>query len=69
MIRGICKTNLDNYDCSKVKIFVSLPRIGDRVAVTYTGTPVESRVLRVVDITHDVDAFNNPFIIVELHTK
>lgn len=63
-VNGRCRTNLDDYDCSKVKVFASVPNRGDKVAVTLRG---EERTLVVVCVTHDVYKDGNPFIIVELH--
>jgi hypothetical protein len=63
-INGRCRTNIDDYDCSKVKEFACVPSKGDRVAVTLKG---EARTLVVVAVTHDVDKVGHPFIIVELH--
>lgn len=74
-IKGHCKTNLDDYDCSKVKIFASVPNIGDRVEVLRKGN---DSTLKVCGITHSVikiDKSRNlitteefePYIIVELH--
>jgi len=65
MIKGYCKTNLDDYDCSSVTQFVAVPRIGEYVVVTYKGKPSK---LRVVNITHLYsNMFDGPMIEVELH--
>jgi hypothetical protein len=49
MIKGKCKTNLDDYDVSKVKVFAKVPEIGERIACEYRG---EKSTLKVVQITH-----------------
>ena len=62
-IVGFCRTNLDNYDCSEVRVFVAVPRIGERVRVLYKGN---STTLKVCGITHCLRS-GNPIIEVELH--
>ena len=68
MIKGKCKTALDDYDVSNVTLFASVPNKGDNVAVNYKG---KNTTLKVVAITHDLmnntDGTRTPFIIVELH--
>lgn len=64
MIRARCRTNLDDYNCSRITVFAELPRIGDGVNVLKKGTPAR---LKVCSITHDIDEAGSPFIIVELH--
>ena len=61
-IRGYCKTNLDNFDCSIVNVFCSVPKIGDRVRVLYKKNVTT---LKVCKITHDQQN-GEPFIVVEL---
>ena len=64
IIKGHCRTNLDNYTM-KVTQFYRIPNIGERIACFYTG---REATLKVVQITHDFDFKNNePYIIVELH--
>ncbi len=63
MIPGHCTTNLDNYNCSLVSIFSSVPLIGHRVQVTHNG---KESTLKVVGITHTVKYYK-PYIIVELN--
>lgn len=61
MIRGYCKTSLDNYVLERwPESFVSVPRRGERV-VAESG-----KSLAVVEVTHSQDKFG-PLIIVELH--
>ena len=62
MIKAKCHTNVDDYDTSKVHEFVALPRIGEKVVVTYKG---KLRKMKISSITHDHDG-TNPFINVEL---
>jgi len=62
-IKGYCRTNLDNYDCSDVRVFVAVPRIGESVRVSYKGNATW---LKVCMVTHTVKN-NEPEIIVELH--
>ncbi len=70
-IKGLCKTNLDDYDCHIVTLFVAVPRIGDKVTVSKAGRKVS---LNVVSITHTVNENpcmgyeeGEPYIIVELN--
>lgn len=63
MIKGHCFTNLDNYDCSLVNVFASVPRVGDYVVVLYIGLPTR---LKVVSVLHDVKD-NQPYLKIELH--
>jgi len=66
-IKGKCFTNLDDYDCSEVKLFARVPNLGERVYCEYRGS---STSLRVVQITHEVRGERGneyPFIVVELH--
>ncbi|MCK9429942.1 MAG: hypothetical protein M0R17_08050 [Candidatus Omnitrophica bacterium] len=68
-INGICHTNLDDYDCSKITVFVAIPNIGDSVRVLYKG---HSSTLRVVQITHTIRKSYigdkiEPVILIELH--
>jgi len=68
-IKGHCKTNLDNWDVSKVKAFARVPNIGERVSATYIGSNghnIGSAGLKVCQITHDFKD-GEPYIIVELH--
>jgi len=62
MIKGRCKTNLDNHQMI-VTVFGEIPKIGDRVVCKKKG---EETTLKVVSITHS-QILNEPFIIVELH--
>lgn len=62
MIKGRCETNLDGYDCSKVKVFAEVPNKGSRIVVFFNGA---ERTLKVCDITHDVKD-NEPYIIIGL---
>ena len=63
MIKGHCKTTLDNYDVSLVNKFVAIPNKGDNIVCKYKGTDTT---LRVYQITHDFRE-NEPYIIIELH--
>ena len=63
MIKGHCKTNLDDHTCGVVKGFAEIPRIGDFVTCNYKGY---SSSLKVVGITHDWIE-GGPYIIVELN--
>jgi hypothetical protein len=62
IIKGQCRTNLDNYECP-VHEFYRVPNIGERVMVKYKGNTSS---LKVVQITHDMRN-NEPYIHVELH--
>lgn len=62
-IKGHCTTNLDDYDCSKVREFYRVPNKDERISVTRKGY---DSTLRVCQITHSVRD-NKPYIIVELH--
>ena len=67
MVKGRCKTNLDNFKFHEwPTVFSEVPRIGDRVLSSSTGN-----VLRVVSITHFEWVRDNgdkePQIIVELN--
>ena len=62
-INGACRTNLDDYDVSRVNLFVSVPVNGQKVQCLKDGKPTE---LKVVDITHTMKD-KKPFIIVELN--
>ena len=62
-IKAICRTNLDDYDCTVVTKFSALPRIGESVTVLKKG---EVTKLKICQITHD-ESNGEPFIIVELH--
>jgi len=65
-IEGICRTNLDGYDCTKVTMFVAVPRTGDKVYVLKEGYET---ILTVISITHTIRCINNicqPYIIVQL---
>jgi len=67
MIKGQCHTNLDDYDCSEVKVFARVPNIGERVICKYKGNTTS---LRVCQITHDVRGERGneyPYILIELH--
>lgn len=67
MIKGQCFTNLDDYDCSDVKIFARVPNIGERVYCKFKGN---STSLKVVQITHSIRGERGneyPYILVELH--
>lgn len=63
MIKGHCFTNLDDYDCSLVKVFAAVPRIGDYVTVTYKGNVSRLKVVSVQH--HEIDKF--PYLKIELH--
>jgi hypothetical protein len=65
-IKGYCKTNLDDYDCSIVNRFVALPRVGDLVRVLYKGYSTQ---LKIYSITHCIEATSgrDPFIEIELN--
>jgi hypothetical protein len=63
MIRGYCRTNLDNYEReSWPKEFVALPRKGDRVAAK------SGKYLYVVGIQHEMrySELGNPYPIIEV---
>lgn len=62
-IKGHCKTNLDDWDTSKVKEFSRVPNIGERCFASLHGNTGS---LKVVQITHDFRD-GEPYIIVELH--
>lgn len=64
MIDATCHTNLDDYDCSLVKKFVTLPQIGNKVRVLKNGNKTT---LKIVDITHDVNEKGEPKLLIELH--
>lgn len=77
-IKGHCKTNLDDYDCSQVKVFAKVPNKGDRIKVTKRGEGETT--LKVCGITHSVIKVEKsqsiitteefePYIIVELHNQ
>jgi hypothetical protein len=57
-IKGYCRTNLDYYNCSLVKVFAAIPNIGDNVQVLYKGNVTT---LKVVAVTHKQNGTeNNP---------
>lgn len=64
IIKGECRTNLDDYSCP-VTGFARVPNIGESVVCFYRGCVA---ILEVVQITHD---FKNgePFILVELSKR
>ena len=70
MIRGSCRTNLDDYHrVSWPEWFVAVPRKGERVR-SLDG----QHSLKVVGVTHahsrpGADAHGGPYIIVELHKE
>lgn len=67
MIKGRCHTNLDDYDCSLVKVFAEIPKHGDRVYVKrLNSTSNIELTLKVCGITHGVKD-NEPYIEVELN--
>lgn len=67
MIKGICRTNLDNFERETWPTnFCAVPRIGERVSA-HSG-----KTLKVVSITHAeqvnlVRSLHEPRIIVELN--
>lgn len=67
-IEAFCRTNLDDYDCSLVKVFAAIPNKGDKVQVLYRGNVTS---LDVVQVTHKCKNGNTstpiPYIEVELH--
>ena len=67
-IQGHCQTNLDDYDCSLVKVFAAIPNKGDYVDVLYKGGIAA---LVVVSIKHKCRNGSTPnpqpYIEVELH--
>lgn len=69
VIRGFCRTNLDDYrrtrwpDC-----FVFPPRVGDKVRGRGSNRPGMDRpVLTIVSVAHYVDDAGTPMVEVELH--
>jgi len=48
-IEGYCYTNLDDYDCSLVKVFAAIPNKGDLVDVLHMGSV---SALEVISIRH-----------------
>ena len=67
-IQGECHTNLDDYDCSLVKVFGAIPNKGDLVEVLYKGNVAQ---LEVVSIKHKCRNGSTPnpipYIEIELH--
>ena len=67
-IQAECYTNLDDYDCSLVKVFAGMPKKGELVDVLYNGS---MSVLSVVSIRHKCRNSSTPnptpYIEVELH--
>ena len=67
-IEGRCKTNLDDYDCSLVKVFAAIPNKGDFVDVLYKGG---ISALAVISVKHKCKNGSTsnpmPYIEVELH--
>lgn len=62
-IEGYCFTNLDDYDCSLVKFFGAVPRVGEYVRVMYKGNVSRLKVVSVEHIQKD----NKPHLRIELH--
>ena len=64
MIKGYCRTNLDDYKMDDwPEVFVEVPRIGEYVR----AKDDMYKELKVVQITHTVNDDNEPIIIVELN--
>lgn len=62
MIKGYCRTNLDGFNCSKIKGFAAPPQKGDKVEVLYRGEPA---ILEICSITHKM-VDGEPILSVEL---
>lgn len=59
MIRGYCRTNLDDGKCREwPKVFVAVPRIGERVCAPGGGVCSD---LKVVGVTHTVEKNRSEF--------
>lgn len=67
MIKVVCRTNLDYYDCSKVEYMSCRPQLGDLVAVTKVG---RAAFLKIVGIAHNQSGVGHntrPYLDIELH--
>lgn len=62
-IEGYCFTNLDDYDCSLVNVFASVPRVGEYVRVMRKGNVARLKVVSVEHIQKD----KKPHLRIELH--
>jgi len=66
-----CRTNLDDYDCSRITQLLKTPIVGESVEVVYKG---EIRTLQIVHITHRtnttysiINPKGEPYLELELH--
>ena len=68
-IKAKCYTNLDDYDCSAIQLFIVPPKVGDYVAVLYKGKYAELRIVRIIHTIiklYNTDTIE-PKLLLELH--
>lgn len=67
-IRVSFHTNLDDYDCSKIKYVCIPPQIGHSVDVLYKGQDAELKIVRIKHSSYKgVTGHIEPCLTIELH--